>query len=80
MCSIRITRAAANSVNMDDEDGGLLSIDIDISEDDGETLEKKEARRTGQTEEAFQAVRRDYEIKVENGDVSRNPLVESLQS
>ncbi|KAF7549595.1 hypothetical protein G7046_g8291 [Stylonectria norvegica] len=53
---------------MDDEEGGLFNIYIsDASSDEGS---KKEARRTGQTEEAFQAVKRDYRPKVENGEAS----------
>lgn len=51
---------------MDDEDGGLLN--IEISDDEADT--KKKADRTGQTEEEFQAVRREYHAKIENGDVS----------
>lgn len=52
---------------MDGEDGGLFN--IEVSDDEGER-EQKEARRTGQTEEAFQAVKREYKPKVEDGDVS----------
>lgn len=49
------------STNMD----GLLN--IEISDDEQEA---KKARRTGQTEEDFQAIRATYRPKIENGNVS----------
>lgn len=44
---------------------GLLN--IEISDDEQEA---KKAKRTGQTEEDFQAIRATYRPKVENGNVS----------
>lgn len=51
---------------MDDEDGGILNIELS---DDEVDVVKKKADRTGQTEEDFQAVKRDYRVRVENGEV-----------
>lgn len=52
-----------------DEEDPLANFSIaDVSSDEGET-ETKENRRTGQTEEAWRAIQRDYKTKVENGDV-----------
>ncbi|KND86341.1 hypothetical protein TOPH_09031 [Tolypocladium ophioglossoides CBS 100239] len=42
-----------------DDDGGILNIEISDNEDD-----QKRADRTGQTEAAFQAVKRDYRAKI----------------
>ncbi|PNY29940.1 Uncharacterized protein TCAP_00149 [Tolypocladium capitatum] len=50
----------------DDDDDGILNIEISDNEDD-----QKRADRTGQTEAAFQAVKRNYRVKVENGEASR---------
>jgi hypothetical protein len=55
---------------MDDEDGLL---NIEISDDEADKNEDKAARRTEQTEADFQAVKRGYHAKVENGNV-RQPL------
>ncbi|KAK5992241.1 hypothetical protein PT974_05642 [Cladobotryum mycophilum] len=53
----------------EDQDGGLLNIDFsDVEEDDT----KKRADRTGQTEAHFQAVKRDYSAKVENGNIYKS--------
>lgn len=57
---------------MDDEENGLFNIQISDASDD-EEREAKEARRTGQSEDAWSAVQRDYQAKVENGDVSLQP-------
>ncbi|KFA61407.1 hypothetical protein S40285_03579 [Stachybotrys chlorohalonatus IBT 40285] len=51
---------------MDDEDGLL---NIEISDDEADKNEDKAARRTEQTEADFQAVKRGYHAKVENGNV-----------
>lgn len=52
-----------------DEEDPLANFSIaDVSSDEGEA-ETKENRRTGQTEEAWRAIQRDYKTKVENGDV-----------
>lgn len=50
----------------DNEDGGLFNIQVSDAED---TAAERKARRTGQTEDDFQAVRRTYVAKVENGEV-----------
>jgi hypothetical protein len=52
---------------MDDQDGGILNIEFS---DDEVDVVKKKADRTGQTEEEFQAVKREYRVRVENGEVS----------
>lgn len=58
----------------EDIDSGLFNISLgsDTEEDaEGQDASKPPARdRTGQTEEQFQAVRRTYRAKVENGEVS----------
>lgn len=57
-------------------DPGLLAISLSDDDDSApEAAEPKQARipgtaRTGQSEEEFQAVRREYRVKVENGEVS----------
>lgn len=56
---------------MDDEDGGLLSIALSDSDSDQQTCASTtKASRTGQSEEAYQAVKRSYHVKIENGNVS----------
>ncbi|KAI9163048.1 hypothetical protein HJFPF1_04646 [Paramyrothecium foliicola] len=55
---------------MDDDDGnGLFNIEIS---DDEVDLDEKAARRTGQSEEQFQAVKQNYHAKVENGDIYKS--------
>lgn len=57
-----------------DEEDPLANFSIaDVSSDEGEA-DTKENRRTGQTEEAWRAIQRDYRTKVENGDV-RHPFL-----
>jgi hypothetical protein len=57
-------------------DPGFLAISISDDDDSAaEAAEPKQARipgtaRTGQSEEDFQAVRRTYRVKIENGEVS----------
>lgn len=51
---------------MDEEDNGILNIEFS---DDEVDVVKKKADRTGQSEEEFQAVKRDYRVRVENGEV-----------
>ncbi|RSL86153.1 hypothetical protein CEP51_002977 [Fusarium floridanum] len=54
-----------------DEEDPLANFSIaDVSSDEGET-ETKENRRTGQTEEAWRAIQRDYKTKIENGDMQK---------
>lgn len=49
------------------DENGLFNIDIsDVSSDEAT---QKAARRTGQTEDAFQAIRWEYKPRVEDGDV-----------
>ncbi|KFH46175.1 hypothetical protein ACRE_030230 [Hapsidospora chrysogenum ATCC 11550] len=58
---------------MDDEAGGLLSIALSDSDSDQQTCASTtRASRTGQTEEEYQAVKRSYHVKVENGNVYKN--------
>ncbi|KAI3400134.1 hypothetical protein diail_4365 [Diaporthe ilicicola] len=65
---------------VDNESGGLFSISISDSEgeDDIDTshgiANSRTGRenRTGQSEDAFQAVKRDYRAKVENGEIWRS--------
>lgn len=53
----------------DDLDSGLFN--IALSDSEGEDAATETTRdRTGQTEEDFQAVKRAYRPKVDNGDVS----------
>lgn len=54
---------------MDDEDGDILNIQLSDTE-----VDENKADRTGQTEADFQAVKRDYRAKVENGHVSAKPM------
>lgn len=62
---------------MDEEDGGILSIDISDNEHDAV---KRKADRTGQTEEEFQAVKRSYRARVENGDVGSRAAIPGITS
>ncbi|KAH6873924.1 hypothetical protein B0T10DRAFT_567656 [Thelonectria olida] len=57
---------------MDDEENGLFNIQISDDDDDFDERQAKEARRTGQSEEAWRAVQRDYRPKVENGNIEKN--------
>lgn len=54
---------------MDEDDAGILNMQLS---DDDVDVAKKKADRTGQAEDDFQATRRRYRVKVENGDVRRN--------
>ncbi|KAM3532300.1 hypothetical protein NHJ13051_000286 [Beauveria bassiana] len=53
----------------DSEYDGLLNIEVSDAED---TPAEKKAKRTGQSEEAFQAVRKTYVTKVQNGDIYKH--------
>ncbi|KAK9445457.1 hypothetical protein VB005_00568 [Metarhizium brunneum] len=53
----------------DDEDNGILNIEIS---DDEVDVTKKKADRTGQSEADFQAVKRDYRVRVENGEIYKH--------
>lgn len=61
------------TLKMDDEDPLAGFAVADVSSDEGEGVEAAKSRRTGQSEEAWQAIRKEYSAKVENGDV-RDPF------
>ncbi|KYK60513.1 hypothetical protein DCS_01650 [Drechmeria coniospora] len=50
---------------MDDEDGGILNIQLSESDDESKV------DRTRQTEPEFQVVKRGYHTKVENGNIHK---------
>ncbi|XWX01633.1 hypothetical protein V2A60_009661 [Cordyceps javanica] len=50
----------------DTEDIGILNIEVSDAED---TPAEKKAKRTGQSEEEFQAVRQTYATRVQNGNL-----------
>lgn len=54
-------------------DSGLFNIALSDSESDSSQKAAAPRDRTGQTEDAFQAVRAAYRPKVENGEVSLQP-------
>lgn len=55
----------------DDMDSGLFNIALSDSEGEpGDTAVKTTRDRTGQTEDEFQAVKRAYRAKVDDGEVS----------
>ncbi|CCF36632.1 hypothetical protein CH063_01535 [Colletotrichum higginsianum] len=58
---------------MSDEDGGLFSIAIDDSDDEGliseEAAKAKERPRDWQSEEEFQELRATYRVNVQDGDI-----------
>ena len=64
---------------IDDDSGGLFNISISDSEGEdggidtshGIASSSKKEHRTGQSEEAFRAVKSGYRAKVENGEVSQ---------
>lgn len=55
----------------DDEvlDSGLFGIQLADSDEETADVAAEKAARVGQSEEAFQAVKRSYRVKVENGEV-----------
>uniref|UniRef100_A0A8H7TTR7 Uncharacterized protein n=1 Tax=Bionectria ochroleuca TaxID=29856 RepID=A0A8H7TTR7_BIOOC len=55
---------------MDDESGGILNISLSDSETEEQQTPAKPSDRTGQSEEEFQAVKRTYHVRVENGNIS----------
>lgn len=59
----------------DADENDLFNIQVSDSEDD--KVEKK-SRRTGQTEDEFQAVKNTYRAKVENGNVSPSMICDIL--
>lgn len=64
---------------IDNDSGGLFNISISDSEGEGGGIDtshgiatsSKKENRTGQSEDAFRAVKSGYCAKVENGEVSR---------
>lgn len=54
---------------MDDESGGILNISLSDSETEEQQTPAKPSDRTGQSEEEFQAVKRTYHVRIENGNV-----------
>ncbi|GAO17916.1 uncharacterized protein UV8b_00393 [Ustilaginoidea virens] len=54
---------------MDEDDAGILNMQLS---DDDVDVAKKKADRTGQAEDDFQATRRRYRVKVENGDMHKH--------
>ncbi|KAJ3526652.1 hypothetical protein NM208_g11084 [Fusarium decemcellulare] len=57
---------------MDEEEDPLANFSIaDVSSDEAD--DSKQARRTGQSEEAWRAIQRGYKTKVENGDLPLEP-------
>ncbi|KAK0387341.1 hypothetical protein NLU13_5654 [Sarocladium strictum] len=64
---------------MDPTNGGLMAINLSDSEDETiKTDAHPRAKKTAQSEEAFQAVKAEYKTKVENGEVYKHirPIVE----
>ncbi|KAF5001357.1 hypothetical protein FGRMN_1114 [Fusarium graminum] len=56
---------------MDEEDPLAGFAVVDVSSDEADEVETK-SRRTGQSEEAWQAIKKEYTAKVENGDIYQN--------
>ncbi|EGX88411.1 hypothetical protein CCM_08455 [Cordyceps militaris CM01] len=52
------------------EDLGILNIEVSDAEDT--TAAEKKAKRTGQSEEEFQAVRKTYATRVQNGNIYKH--------
>ncbi|KAF4341357.1 hypothetical protein FBEOM_4706 [Fusarium beomiforme] len=54
---------------MDEEDPLANFAVADVSSDEAEEAEATKSRRTGQSEEAWRIVQKEYKAKVENGDI-----------
>lgn len=54
---------------MDEEDPFASFAVADVSSDEAEEVETSKSRRTGQSEEAWREIQKDYKAKVENGNV-----------
>ncbi|KAK7431960.1 hypothetical protein QQZ08_001580 [Neonectria magnoliae] len=54
---------------MDDEENSLFNIEVSDASDD--EPDAKEARRTGQSEDVWSAIQRDYQPKIENGQIHK---------
>ncbi|KAF4943941.1 hypothetical protein FGADI_13022 [Fusarium gaditjirri] len=54
---------------MDEEDPLANFAFADVSSDEADEVEATKSRRTGQSEEAWRVVQKEYKAKVENGDI-----------
>ncbi|KAF4452728.1 hypothetical protein F53441_4439 [Fusarium austroafricanum] len=54
---------------MDEEDPLANFAVADVSSDEADEVEATKSRRTGQSEEAWLVVQKEYKVKVENGDI-----------
>ncbi|RGP64738.1 hypothetical protein FSPOR_7674 [Fusarium sporotrichioides] len=54
---------------MDEEDPLANFAFADVSSDEADAVEATKSRRTGQSEEAWQVIQKEYEAKVENGNI-----------
>ncbi|KAF9768677.1 hypothetical protein IL306_013989 [Fusarium sp. DS 682] len=54
---------------MDEEDPLANFAVADVSSDEADEVEATKSRRTGQSEEAWRIVQKEYKAKVENGDI-----------
>ncbi|KAG4264687.1 hypothetical protein FPRO06_05238 [Fusarium proliferatum] len=59
---------------MDEEDPLANFAFADVSADEADEAEATKSRRTGQSEEAWRVVQKQYKAKVENGDKVKLPL------
>ncbi|KAF4494223.1 hypothetical protein FAGAP_9621 [Fusarium agapanthi] len=54
---------------MDEEDPLANFAFADVSSDEADEAEATKSRRTGQSEEAWRVVQKEYKVRVENGDI-----------
>ncbi|RBR22088.1 uncharacterized protein FIESC28_04593 [Fusarium coffeatum] len=54
---------------MDEEDPFASFAVADVSSDEADEVETSKSRRTGQSEEAWREIQKDYKAKVENGNI-----------
>ncbi|KAH7193686.1 uncharacterized protein B0J16DRAFT_83863 [Fusarium flagelliforme] len=54
---------------MDEEDPFASFAVADVSSDEADEVETNKSRRTGQSEEAWREIQKDYKVKVENGNI-----------
>ncbi|KAJ4133442.1 hypothetical protein NW768_005028 [Fusarium equiseti] len=54
---------------MDEEDPFASFAVADVSSDEADEVETNKSRRTGQSEEAWREIQKDYKAKVENGNI-----------
>jgi polyribonucleotide nucleotidyltransferase len=55
---------------MDEEDPLANFAFADVSSDEADEVEATKSRRTGQSEEAWRVIQKEFEAKVENGNVT----------